>query len=145
MIEIVPTSSLHVGPLVRQLADAAKFAAQGGRPRAVLRQSIRESVECWTALKDGVPIAMVGVRAAPLATEGEIWFCVTDAARRHRHWLVRETMAFLAHCFDTLHVLTGVVVCSDERAVRFAQFLGFEVAEAEPFGDGMIRRIRMVR
>lgn len=142
----VPASPLHVGPLIRGMdALVLKLAMSAGRPRAELRNYMARSFECGTGLIDDAPVAMWGLIGSPLATEAMVWLCMTEKARRHPLILVREVIAFLGRNLETLHAITAFVDADDARAMRFAQFMGFEAGERMRCPGGELIPVRVAR
>ena len=129
--EIVPATTLHVGPLVGALGfQAEQLEARGIRPRRVIRIFLEQSVDCKTCLVGGQVMAMWGfMTASTLSIETSVWLALADAARVHRKVIVREVRRELARALEIFTVIRGSVAVGDARSLRFAQFLGFEVDE----------------
>lgn len=128
---IVTAKQTHVGPLVGVLGSQAEdLAARGIRPRRVIRVFLEKSVDCKTCLVDGQVMAMWGfMTASTLSAEATVWLALADAARVHRKVIVREVRRELAWALEIFAVIRGSVTVGDDRSLRFARFLGFEVDE----------------
>jgi hypothetical protein len=76
MIELVPASLKHVGPIATRMraADVEETGAMGRTPKQALRLGLRASVDCMTVLIDGRPEAMLGLTPKNLLEgEGMAW------------------------------------------------------------------------
>jgi hypothetical protein len=76
MIELVPASLKHVGPIATRMraADVEEVGAMGRTPKQALRLGLRASVDCMTVLIDGRPEAMLGLTPKNLLEgEGMAW------------------------------------------------------------------------
>jgi hypothetical protein len=134
---IVPATQTHVGPLVSRLGHQTRLMlARGRRPRRFLREFLANSAEAQTVVLDGAPVAMWGYVGGLLAPEVYVWFCIADAARRHVRNVVAEARAELSRALEVHALIRSTVSAEDERALRFARFLGFEVAEEVCEEDG---------
>jgi hypothetical protein len=83
VIELVPASPAHVGRIANRIRDIDRREAEafGHSPKTALRLGIRASVLAWTAMLDGSPQAMFGVRPmSSIEGRGMAWFLATDAA-----------------------------------------------------------------
>lgn len=128
--QIVPASTLHVGPLVGALGvQAEQLEARGIRPRRVIRGFLAASIDCETALVNGKPVAMWGFIASTLSAEANVWLCLSDDLRSRKLAILKEARRHLAKALDVFAVIRGSVQVGDARSIRFAQFLGFEVDE----------------
>lgn len=133
--QIVPATPLHVGPIARRMgAEARIIEASGGRVRRWMRWQLQNSSEAWVAIVDGEPCAIWGIWGGALEFEGRVWLVLTDKARQYRVTVVRGARAWLEYVGATRR-LVSLVRASDERAQRFARFLGFTVWEDEPTMD----------
>jgi hypothetical protein len=107
-------------------------------PRRLIRWLLGQS--CYSraraALLDGDPIALWGLMGTALATTGHIWFSVTTEARARRFTLVREAAREIEGLFQTKLALESLVLADDNRAVRFLQFMGFELYDPAPIALG---------
>lgn len=112
-----------------------------------MRKLIAGCSEVWTAELDGRPLAMWGLVAGTLATDGYVWFCVTEAARRHKRMMANASRAWLRNLLEDgmLLSLYGYILDGDPRSVRYAEFLGFSVMEPIELDGVAVRKIRMTR
>ena len=116
-------------------------------PRRELRKLIARCSEVWVAELDGRPLAMWGLMAGTLATDGYVWFCVTEEARRHKRMMANASREWLYNLLQDgmLLSLHGYILDGDARVARYAEFLGFTVMDPLELGGVMVRKIRMTR
>lgn len=128
--EIVPATGLHVGPLIGNLGvQADQLTVRGIRPRRLVRGFLAASIDCETALLGSKPVAMWGFVASTLSAEATVWLCLSDSVRSRRLAIIREARRRLLKALDVFAVIHGSVAVGDDRSLRFARFLGFEVDE----------------
>jgi hypothetical protein len=112
--------------------DKLECWAIGRSPRQALRVGLRTSHECWTATKEGRPIAMLGVQAASLmGGQGVPWLLGTDEVYRHGRALMRLGPLLIGHWLRDFRVLENVVASRNAKAIRLLQRWGFAI------GDGV--------
>ena len=146
--QIVPARPTHVGPLIAGMADEAIVGiTHRGVARRELRKLVARCSETWTAVLDGRPLAMWGLIAGTLETEGYVWFCVTEEARNHKRMMANASRAWLQDLLQggMLHAVYGYILDGDARVARYAQFLGFTIDAPTDLGGVMVRKIRMTR
>jgi hypothetical protein len=116
-------------------------------PRRELRKLIARCSEVWVAELAGRPLAMWGLVAGSLETDGYVWFCVTEEARRHKRMMANASRVWLHNLLEDgmLLSLHGYILDGDDRSARYAEFLGFTVMEPRELAGVMARQIRMTR
>lgn len=130
---VIPASVRHVRPMAAQLRAAACVMLQGFgfNPREALRRAFVASSYCRTAMKDGRPIAMWGVKCGLIADAGMVWLVLSDAVTHMPVAIVREARAELAKVMETLSEVAITVLPDDAAAIRFAVYLGFHDRDAD--------------
>lgn len=116
--------------------------------RRQIRQHIAASRECWSAVLHGKCLAMWGVWGDTLATDGYVWFCVSEEARKHTRMMANASRLWLAHLLydEGFLTLNGLILDGDQRVARYAEFLGFEILPGrEKIRTDWVRRIRITR
>lgn len=136
---VVPASIRHVRPMSAQLRAAACITLQGFslEPRRALHRAFIASSYCRTALKDGRPVAMWGVKGTMLGDIAFVWLVLSDEVTKMPVSVVREARAELAKVMETNSEVAITVLPDDEAAVRFAVYLGFHDRENN---DGELSR-----
>lgn len=142
--DIVPARALHIRPMARQLRAAACITLQGFglNAREALRRAFIASPYCRTAVADGKPIAMWGVKHTVLGDTGVVWLVLSDAVTKMPVAIVREARIELARVMAQLDEVAITVLPDDEAAVRFAVFLGFHDRDND---DSHLSRHEMTR
>ena len=145
--QIVPARPTHVGPLIAGMSDQAIVGIKHLGARRELRKLVARCSEVWVAELSGRPLAMWGLMAGTLETEGYVWFCVTEEARHHKRMMANASRAWLQDLLQggMLLSLYGYILDGDARVARYAEFLGFTVLEPMDLGGVMVRKIRMTR
>ena len=125
----------------------ARSATSGlANVRREIRDHMQRSRECWSAVLDGKCLAMWGVWGDTLATDGYVWFCVSEEARKHVRMMAEASRAWLGHLLhdEGFRTLNGLILDGDQRVARYAEFLGFEILPGrEKLRTVWARRIRM--
>ena len=130
---IVPASIRHVKPMGSKLRAAACITLQGFgmEPRRALHRAFLASHYCRTALVDGKPVAMWGVKGTMLGDSAIVWLVLSNDVTRMPITIVRTAKAELAKVMESNNEVAITVLPDDEAAVRFAVHLGFHDREDE--------------
>ena len=134
MIEIVPASPVHVGPIATRMRgmDQLECRVFGHSPKEALRAGLLGSSIVWTAKVNGRPEAMFGVVTTSLLdASGRPWMLMTDEGARHAKALVRfgrlYTRALLRH-YD---VLENLVHAHNDKSIRWLARLGYAIGAVD--------------
>lgn len=129
--EVVPASVRHLKPMSAQLRAAACITLQdfGIDPRHALHRAFIASRYCRTALMDGRPIAMWGVKGTMLGDTAAVWLVLSQDVTHMPVAVVKEAQAELARIMQTVDEIAITVLPDDEAAIRFACHLGFHDRE----------------
>jgi hypothetical protein len=140
--QIVPTSILDIKPMSRKLRAAACITLQsfGYTPREALHRAVMASNYCRTALIDGKPAAMWGVKETIIGDTAFVWLVLSDEITRMPRAIVREAKAELERVMHTRREVAITVLPDDEAAIRFAVYLGFHDRETEDEDGGEMSR-----
>lgn len=147
LYDIVPSSILHVRPMSRKMRAAACITLQGFglQPREALRRAVRASPYCRTALVDGKPVAMWGVKETLLSDCAVVWLVLSQEIARLPTAIVREARAELDRVMQTRREIAITVLPDDDAAIRFAVYLGFHDRDGETEEGGEMTRKAMCR
>jgi hypothetical protein len=132
VIELVPASPAHVGRIANRIRDIDRREAEafGHSPKTALRLGIRASVLAWTAMLDGSPQAMFGVRPmSSIEGRGMAWFLATDAAFGCARDLLSIGPAVIEAMHRRFHRLENWVSTENAAAIRMLGRWGFELGE----------------
>jgi hypothetical protein len=140
VFESVEATTLHahaIAPLMRA-ADLAELDAHGCDPLEALLRGVADSVYCRTLLADGVPAMMWGVTQIT-DTVWSPWALGTDAINTDRRGFMVFSREELDRVVAKYPVLFNHVDYRNAPAIRWLQWLGFEMMEPEPIGvDGAL-------
>lgn len=125
----------HVSMLCEALReeDAAEIAVFDLTPRQAVWASFRDSTIRRAAFVDGKIAAMWGVGGIVLGDEGQLWLLTTHEVERVPFTFFRAAREEIESFFKIWPRLTGVVVPSYTRAVRFLELLGFTLIPQGPY------------
>jgi hypothetical protein len=132
MIRLVPASVVHVGPIATRMrpADVAECAAFGHSPKEALRRGIAASVDCFTALVNGRPEAMMGLRPGNLLEGlGQPWMLGTEAIYENPRAMLALGPKVIALWRDSTPNLRNLVWSENVRAIRMLRRWGFEIGD----------------
>ncbi len=124
---VEPASVRHIRPMAKHIRAAAAITLQGFgfEPRVALHRAFVASRYCRTALMDGEPIAMWGVKGSMLDEVAFVWLVLSDGVTHMPVAVVKEAQAELAKIMESVDEVAITVLPDDEAAIRFAVYLGF--------------------
>lgn len=128
MIHIKATKKEHALYVAKHLRESDKRemmrAGQQDSTAAVL-ESVRVSPFAFTALKDGVPMALFGVKPdSVLSPRARVWLLGTDEINFTKKEFVKNCRIVVDGLLDIYPILYNAVDASYTQAVRLLQFLG---------------------
>ena len=142
---IVPAEPSHAEAIAANARDADRaelWAASRGNPLDAMLQGINGTPASWTGLYEGEPACMFGAWPfSALGGMGAAWMIGSRVLERHgaQRDLLRLSRPVVDYMRDQYPTLLYNFV--DERntsAIRWLRWLGFEFAEAIPYGvDGL--------
>lgn len=112
-------------------ADRAECLAAGvADVRGAIREGIEHSALCWTALVDGQPVAVFGVRA--WGDSGVPWLLGTEALVVHRRAFIRQAPTYIDLMLQAFPRLLNHVHADNTRAVLWLRRAGFTLHPTHP-------------
>lgn len=121
---IVGSKVHHCGAMIRRLrADHP----QAENMHAELRRAFYASAFTRSWLIDGRVEALGGVTGTMVSSGGTIWLAVSERATRFPTMLAREAVRQMREVMRTRRHVSAITVWGDDRAHRFAEFLGFDL------------------
>ncbi len=99
-----------------------------------LRKFFYDSAFSRSWMIDGSLAAMGGVTGTMISPTGMVWLAVSELATRFPVAMTREATHHMRLIMSTRLEVSAVTVWGDERANRFAEYLGFEL-ERDFAGD----------
>lgn len=134
---VVDASIRHVKPLSKILrpASCATLKTFGQDPRKALHLAFMHSSHCKTVILDGQPAAMWGLQRVALSDHAFVWVAFGQNSIRFPLAIVRRAREELARLQEISGALYTTIERSDERALVFAETMGFRhrsFAESPP-------------
>lgn len=129
-VEVVPAELKHVNSIARRMRaiDVAECVACGRTGKQALRDGCIWSQMAWTALVDGHPEAMFGMRmTSAVDGVGVPWFLGTDIVGRHARELLVMSPHYLSLMRDSTLRLRNLVSVDNGPAIRLLRKMGFTV------------------
>lgn len=127
MIAIVKAIPQHCQPIALKMRlEDRNECREYGRytPIRALKRSIEHSYFAWTALEDGVPIAMFGVcDETPISDEGIVWFLGTDDVRKYPRSFLKEGVRYIKAMLEDFEMMHNLISKHNTFALRFAKHL----------------------
>jgi hypothetical protein len=144
--EVVTASIRHVKPLSASLrgAHCANLLAFNIEPRRALHDAFLASPFCRTALIEGRPVAMWGVKSDLISPTGFAWLVISNEITGLSLSIIKETKKQLAEMMKTYHELAITVLPDDFAALRFAVFLGFHDRDQQMNQSRKISQLEIV-
>lgn len=143
-ITLLPATMEHAQRLVLRDGDAAELAALGISQEDGLRAALARAVWAETYLIDSAPAAIVGLgRSALVGGHGVPWLLTGPAVERHRKIFLRESRRQVARMLAEVRPLVNWVHADYGRAVRWLEWLGFELDPPRPLNGAPFRRFRL--
>ena len=130
----MPPRLTHTGPIAAKMRriDREECEALGRSPKNALRWGIATSMEAYTALRNGQPIAIIGVVPTSLMNRrGTIWMLGTDDVFQSGKALLRYGPELIHDWMQTFDVLENIISIDNAPALNLLQRLGFTVGAAD--------------
>jgi hypothetical protein len=135
IVKATEEHAAEMAPRMRRIDEIECVAAGAYTGRDGLEMSLASSAMAWTAVCDGEIVCMFGVGAARLVSDwGVPWLLGTDRIEGLAFRFLRTSMDYLERMEDVYPVLQNWVHEDNELAIRWLEWLGFDVGEPEPHG-----------
>ena len=139
-VKVVPATLDHVhqlGPNLRAEDDRECIAASGKIAYDALLTGLENSDWCYTALGDGVPIAIFGV--APMGSTllskiGVPWMLGSDDIRNFSKETVVLGKLYTKRMIDSYNKLENYVDARNKVAIKWIKNCGYTVEDPIPYG-----------
>lgn len=136
--EIVTASPSHIEAIdasARQADRDELWASSFSTVEEVLWRGLRYSTDCWTVLFDDLPVAMAGVVPISLmGGKGVPWMVATVDVESHPAKFARLSKQYVAKMLQRYSHLINFVDDRNKLAIRYLEWLGFEMYEPAPHG-----------
>ncbi len=137
--EVVDGSVRHIKPLSEILrpASCAAIRGYGINPRRALLSAFQASSYVRTALMGEKPVAMWGAQGVMLSDQRTVWLAISKEAANLPLAVVRLARSELAVMAGNGSRLYAGVIEQDERAMVFAETIGFRRTDEVSAAPGM--------
>ena len=128
--DLVSARLTHVGPIASRIRDMDRIECEalGRSPKDALRGGLRSSLDAYTALADGKPVAMIGVVPVSLINgKGTIWMLGTDNVAAHARSLLKYGPILIDHWLQTFETIENIVALDNKLAINLIMKLGFTI------------------
>lgn len=141
--EIIPGRQFHCGAMIRRLRAEQReaIATIGIDPHRSLRDNFDMSVFVRAWLIDGSLAGLGGVTGPEIATTGYVWLALSEQATRFPVEIAKEARRQMTRIMLTKRELITSIIPEDQKSLRFAAWLGFEVTSPTPIPCGKGRII----
>jgi hypothetical protein len=132
VIRLVPAEEAHIPPIAKGMReiDREEAAAFGKSPTQALLLGLKGSVDCYTAMLDGEPVAMLGlVPKNVLEGEGCPWMLGTEAIYNNPRGTLVLSRKMIERWGDSSRTLANLIAKKNARAIRYLRRLGFEIGD----------------
>jgi Protein of unknown function (DUF2833) len=113
--------------------DRAELAAVGQSPLMAAVTSLHSSTKAWTGIVDGEPICIFGVSEWADGS-GRPWMIATDKLEPNQRIFLRKCKECVAAMLDGYNLLHNFVSADNTTAIKWLQWLGFEIGQLQPYG-----------
>lgn len=112
--------------------DRLECEALGRSPKDALRWGIATSLEAFTALRNGRPIAIIGIVPTSMINgRGTIWMLGTEEVFLSGKALLTYGPQLISRWLETFAVLENIISVDNSVALNLLQKLGFTVGIAD--------------
>ena len=136
--EIVPATwqlAQQLVPVMREADVQEVWAAGHFSPEEAVATSLEASPDPRVGLADGEVTCVFGVGEwSAIGLLGVPWLLTAENMPRHARRLLIGSRAYMDEVRGRYTVLANHVDARNQKAVRWLQWLGFEIGPAEPFG-----------
>jgi hypothetical protein len=137
-VEIIPATVAHAEAIAQNLreADRQEIAASSRfSPRLAIRLSVLSATRAWAGFADEQLVCLFGVSPVSLIEgRGAPWMIGTPLVERYATAFLRRNKRFLPEMQERFTVLENYVDERNALAIRWLQWLGFQMDEPLPHG-----------
>lgn len=135
-ISIIPATPEHAAALAPTMRpeDLAEVQACGhATAKDALDSSLAISTQAWAWLAGDEVAALFGFVSVGEDT-GIVWFLTGHAFPKHARRFIRQARQGISELLDRRPILGNFIDARYSAAIRWAQWLGFEVGPPVPYG-----------
>jgi hypothetical protein len=135
--EVVSTTREHVEELIGTMREADReeiWAASHRTPKQAL-ESVFQMRGTKTGLANEEVVCIFGVvELSLLGSRGSPWLLGADAITKYARPFLRRNKAYLEEMKKRFIFMENWVDARNTEAIRWLEWLGFEIEEARPYG-----------
>jgi len=126
--QTIPAKAWHCGQIARLISSKNRDAmrAAGFDPHKEFSGAFDNTVDPKAWLIDGKLAALGGVAGSALSPYGFLWLALAESAARYPLAIIKEARRQIAEALATRREIVTTIIPGNYRAIRFAEFLGFE-------------------
>lgn len=135
---MVPATKEHAiemaGKLRRADVEELKAVGKHNATKALI-DSLDISVSAWTGIYDGKPAFIFGVADCPNHEKvGIPWMMGTPALDKCAKEFIKINPKYINYMRKRYNILINFVDVRNKRAIRWLEWLGFEMSDPKPYG-----------
>jgi len=134
VVQAKPEHAKFIAENMKQADVDEVWASAKHTPKEAIVSSISLSQEAWAGLGDGEPIIIMGVVKQDMLNRAVPWMLGTDALPLFTRPFLRDAKAMNNRWLKECGFLFNYVDARHTVSIRWLEWMGFEVMEAEPFG-----------
>lgn len=136
-VEVFEASKEHATMLARQLRSMSEdeFERAGRDPNEHLAESIKRSTYAWAGFIDGQIVCICGIELPTLVSNRVyLWLATSPKADEHPLFFARRSKMYIEQLRKNYPAIVGYVYAVNRRSVRWLNWLGFIVHNADENG-----------
>lgn len=127
--------AMALAPRVRKADAREVWASHHYTPENALLTGLHMSQEAKAGMADDEVVCIFGVvQPTLLSTYGMPWMLASDALVYHSRAFLRRNRAYVQQISDKHALLLNFVDARNTIAIRWLEWLGFDLEEAQPYG-----------
>lgn len=115
-------------------ADQEEMRAYGLNPEESIQISVDSAIEAWTGMVNNTPICIFGVSPTETPGVGKPWMMGTDLLDKFALIFLRRCDKQIERMHELFPALVNWVAASNECAIKWLDWLGFEFHEWSEIG-----------
>lgn len=137
-VDIISANAEHAAHIARYIRDSDRaeiMASSGLEPMEALNASMLWSSMIWTGRIDCEPVCIFGVGGPYLIGGlGIPWLIATDKVMTAKFQFLSLNKIYVRQMLGVYTVLKNYVDARNTDSIRWLEWIGFQIMDAEPFG-----------
>ena len=138
MYRFIPAVAEHASLIVSNLNQDIEGEMKAISPKPVdefIADAIHRSDDVWSAFDEEGIICIFGIRRPHLLSDrGVPWLITSNLIHKHKRDFLKGAKITLAHWLTQYDVLENWIPMGFPRLLRWLEWAGFTVFDAEPYG-----------